>query len=120
MARRTPAGKKPRTHISSTRAGRLYRLLKQLDGQSVLRTALLKKLRVGMRTFYRDVDLLRECGIQVDVDGEGYSLQGTLSDALHQLPFPDPELTFGDIETLMRGKSATHEKLRALFKKISK
>jgi hypothetical protein len=54
------------------------------------------------------------------VDGEGYSLQGTLSDALHQLPFPDPELTFGDIETLMRGKSATHEKLRSLFKKISK
>jgi biotin operon repressor len=112
--------KKPKIHISIERAGRLYRLLKQVSAGTFSREALLKKLNVRMRTFYRDVDLLRECGIVVAVSNEGYSLDGSLRDALHQLPFPDPELTFGDIEILMRGKSPTHLRLRQLFKKMSK
>lgn len=120
MIRRPASTKRNRIHISPSRAGRLYRLLRQVSGGAVLRSLLLKRLRVGQRTFYRDIDLLRECGIDVAVDGEGYSLTGTLAEALHLLPFPDPELTFGDIEVLMRGRSQTHEKMRTLFKRITK
>ena len=112
--------KKPKIHISADRAGRLYRLLKHVNGMTVTREILLKKLSVGMRTFYRDVDLLRECGIVVNVSDEGYSLDGILRDALHRLPFPDPELTFGDMDILMRGKSPSHLRLKQLFKKVSK
>lgn len=120
MNRKSSASKKTRVHISPVRAGRLYRLLKHLNRKPVGRTDLLKKLRIGMRTFYRDVDLLRECGIEVDVDGDGYSLPGTLKDALHRLPFPDPEITFGDVEVLMKGRTQTHDKLKTLFKRVTK
>ncbi|MBY0587561.1 hypothetical protein K2X85_10310 [bacterium] len=117
MARQT---KKPKIHISIDRAGRLYRLLKHVSGATVDRATLLKKLNVGMRTFYRDVDLLRACGIVVNVADDGYVLEGTLKDALHQLPFPDPELTFGEIDAVMKGKSPSHVRLQQLFKKVCK
>lgn len=118
MARKSPPTL--RSHVSTSRAGRLYRLLRLVAGKPVPRAVLLKKLKVGMRTFYRDVDLLRECGIGVDVEGEGYRLTDSLADALHKLPFPDPELTFGDIAILMKGRSPTHDKIRQLFARVTK
>lgn len=112
--------KSTRVHISPARAGRLYRLLKGIAGSSTGRADLLKHLRVGIRTFYRDVDLLRECGINVEIKKDGYRLSGTLSDALHRLPFPDPELTFGDAEVLRRGRTSSHAKIQSLFARVAK
>lgn len=114
------AGKKGRVHVSEARAGRLYKLLKLVAAGTVPRETLLRKLKTGMRTFYRDIDLLRACGVVVQIRGDGYRLKGPLSDALDVLPFPDPELTFGDVESLMRGRTPTHAKIRQLFLKITK
>ena len=120
MNRKASSGKRRRARVSAARAGRLFRLLKLVSAAPVPRAVLLKKLRLGMRTFYRDVDLLRACGVLVDVDGEGYRLLGSLHDALNVLPFPDPELTFGDVEVLLKGRSPTHQKIKQLFQRITK
>lgn len=106
--------------VSGQRAGRLYRLLKILGEGPSPRPRLLKRLKVGMRTFYRDVDLLRECGVEIDTVPDGYALRGSLEDALGSVPFPNPELTFGDVLVLMRGRSASHQKLRRLFDELSR
>src|SRR5688572_7489176 len=51
-----------RPSISADRAGRLYKLLVALGEEPQDRENLAKRLKVGVRTFFRDVDLLRECG----------------------------------------------------------
>lgn len=108
------------SRISSARAGRLYRLLKILANGSTSRATLLKKLKMGMRTFYRDVDLLRECGVPVEAKSDGYVLGESLDSALDRVPFPDPELTFGDVVQLMKGRSASHQKLKRLFESLTR
>lgn len=112
MARKTAT---PAIRITSERAGRLHRLLKSLADGPLSRISMLKKLKVGMRTFYRDLDLLRECGIVVNVESKGYVLEGSMNDALTCLPFPDPELTFGDAVSLAKGRTAAHAKLRQMI-----
>lgn len=107
-------------HISTDRAGRLYRLLRLLSGGPTARPALLKRLRVGMRTFYRDVDLLRECGVEIETGNGGYALRESLEQALDRIPFPNPELTFGDVLVLMKGRSTSHQKLRRHFDSLTK
>lgn len=114
------AGQGMRVKISGERAGRLYKLLRLLSANPIARPQLLRKLSVGMRTFYRDVDLLRECGINIETQEGSYSLDGTLEQALAHLPFPDPELTFGDMVTLMKGRSGSHQKLRKIFAQLTK
>jgi biotin operon repressor len=109
-----------RVKISGERAGRLYKLLKLLSSNSLARTQLLRKLNVGMRTFYRDVDLLRECGVSIETEEGGYSLHGSFEQALAHLPYPDPELTFGDVVTLMKGRSSSHQRLRKQFTQLTK
>lgn len=106
--------------VSGQRAGRLYNLLKLLEHDARPRTQLLRKLKVGMRTFYRDIDLLRECGVNIETQEDGYLLADNFDAALSRLPFPDPELTFGDVVVLMKGRSASHQKLRKLFASLTK
>ena len=120
MAKKSAANKVKRNRISMARAGRLFRLVKVLAVGAVPRAQLLKKLRVGMRTFYRDVDLLRECGIEVDTKDSSYALVGKLDDALHRLPYPDPELTFGEVTSLMKGVSGSAKKLRQQFEQMTR
>lgn len=120
MAKKTASSKSTRVKISDSRAGRLYRMLKALSTNNSSRSSLLKKLKVGMRTFYRDVDLLRACQIPIETIDEGYSLNESLDDALSRLPFPDPELTFGDVVTLMKGRTTSHQKLKRIFESLSK
>ncbi|QDU61640.1 hypothetical protein Pan216_25010 [Planctomycetes bacterium Pan216] len=119
MAKRS-APRKTRVKISGTRAGRLYRLLKILSKGSAPRVRLLRGLRVGMRTFYRDIDLLRECGVQIDVGEDGYTMPGKLEDAISRIPFPDPELTFGDVALLMKGRTKSHQRLKQQFERLTK
>lgn len=120
MDHKTAASQAGRVKISEERAGRLYKLLKLLAHDSLARATLLRKLSVGMRTFYRDVDLLRECGVAIETHEGAYQLLGTLEQALAQLPFPDPELTFGDVLALMKGRSGAHQKLRRVFGQLTR
>jgi predicted DNA-binding transcriptional regulator YafY len=107
----------PRQHssISRVRASRLYKLLRILEVEPGSRRVLLKKLRVGMRTFYRDLDILRQWGIKVELSGSKYELVVEGTPWLELLPFPDPELSFAEAMSLAAAKSAGGRKLQSVL-----
>jgi predicted DNA-binding transcriptional regulator YafY len=103
----------PDPRISSRRAARLYRLLTELNESSRSRPQLIRLGRAGMRTFYRDLTLLAEYGIDVRMSEGRYELVTPLREALARLPFPPPELSFGDVLELTKGRGTAQSKLRA-------
>lgn len=115
MARKQPA---PPT-LTAPRLARLYKLLTLLSESATLRTALLKRLKVNLRVFYRDLSILRSLGIPITSAEESYSLPVSLSDAFQRLPFPDPGLSFDDMLTLSEGRSDAHRKLRTRISSIT-
>ena len=109
----------PRARVTTERAGRLYRLLVLLGRQAISRQQIVTQLNVGLRTFYRDVDLLRSYGVEVAASSKGYTLHMPLDRALHALPCPDPELTFGEVLSLMKGKTRSHQRLKEVFERVT-
>jgi len=109
MVRRKPAP----VLLTAPRAARLYKLLTQLGDGAQTRRTLLLRMKVDVRGFYRDLELLR--GLHIDI-GMGpdnrYSLPLSLDDALARLPFPDPGLSVRDVLQLCNGSTAAHRKLR--------
>ncbi len=103
----------PDPRISSRRAARLYRLLTTLDDKARSRPQLIRLGRAGMRTFYRDLTLLGEYGIEVRMSEGRYELVTPLKEALARLPFPPPELSFGDVLELSKGRGSAQSKLKA-------
>jgi predicted DNA-binding transcriptional regulator YafY len=103
----------PSPAVTAQRAARLYRLLSLTADKSQTRTALLRKLRVDLRGFYRDLELLRSLGIGVPSEGDRYQLLGTLDEALSLLPFPDPGLSLREALMLCNGRTDAHRKLRS-------
>jgi hypothetical protein len=99
--------------ITPERAARLYRLVQLVSSGPRTRTTLTGRLRLDVRAFYRDLDLLRSHGITLLLHAGRYALEGQLDDALARLPFPDPCLTLGEIQRLAKGRTAAHHKLRA-------
>jgi hypothetical protein len=99
--------------LTPQRASRLYRLLTLLAAGPQTRPALLRKLDLDVRGFYRDLEALRGLGIEVAPDpGNKYALVGELDDALARLPFPDPGLNVRDAHLLAEGTTPAHRKLR--------
>jgi predicted DNA-binding transcriptional regulator YafY len=100
--------------LTPLRAARLYRLLTLLGDGAQTRNFLLRRLRLDVRGFYRDLEALRALGIEVVTTGDEarYALMGELDDALEKLPFPDPGLTVRDALQLSVGSSAAHRKLK--------
>lgn len=99
--------------LTSLRAARLYRLLTLLGTGAQTRAALLRRLKIDVRGFYRDVEALRDLGITVSAgDDARYTLAGELDAALAKLPFPDPGLNVRDALQLAVGSTAAHRKLR--------
>ena len=54
--------RRPSVHITLPRAARLHRLVRFLAEKPRARSAILSDLRIGLRTFYRELDLLNRCG----------------------------------------------------------
>ncbi|MCI0641351.1 MAG: hypothetical protein L0Y72_31600 [Gemmataceae bacterium] len=106
--------------VTSERAARLYRLLKFLGNGAPTRLQITKKLRLGVRGFYRDLEALRMVGIEVALTQGRYRLVEDLALALERLPFPDPGLTLGEARLLARGKSKAHKKIRDQLSKIER
>jgi biotin operon repressor len=98
--------------LTAQRAARLYRLLTLLEDGPQTRQQLLRRLRIDIRGFYRDLESLRELGIEILTDDNRYGLLGKLEDALARLPFPDPGLNFRDVQQLAKGDTAAHRKLK--------
>lgn len=117
-ARKTPAV--PASSVSLERAARLYRLVEYLGEGNRTRSQILNKLKIDIRTFYRDLELLRDSRIEVTLTNRKYALVQPSDDALLSLPFPDPCLSLGEAQQLAKGRSKTHLKLRDLLKQIIK
>jgi hypothetical protein len=100
--------------LTSLRAARLYRLLTLLGTGPQTRGFLLRRLKLDVRGFYRDLEALRALDIEVTTGGEEakYALVGELDDALAKLPFPDPGLNVRDALQLSNGSTAAHRKLK--------
>jgi hypothetical protein len=77
-----------------------------------------QRLRLDVRGFYRDLELLRAAGVTVSLQNRRYTLVDRLKDALAKLPLPDPDLTLGEAEQLARGRTAAHRKLREQIGRI--
>lgn len=100
--------------LTAPRAARLYRLLTLLGAGPQTRAALLRRLKIDVRGFYRDLESLRALGIDVSTSGDDpkYALDGELDDALEKLPFPDPGLNVRDALQLANGTTAAHRRLK--------
>jgi hypothetical protein len=105
--------------VSLERAARLYRMLQYLGTGPKTRAAILQRLRIDIRTFYRDLELLRECDIEIVLERRKYSLDGKGADVLERLPLPDPGLTLGEARILAKGRTPVHAKLKKLVKAVT-
>ncbi len=116
--KRAPARRRPAGHISLARASRLYRLVALLGERPRDRESLLSSLGVGLRTFYRELDLLRRCGVKVQRTERAYKLKTSAEEAQGRLPFPDPQLNFAEMIELARYEGEAARRLASLLDSV--
>ncbi len=92
--------RRPSVHITLPRAARLHRLVRFLGEGPRSREGILGALGIGLRTFYRELELLKKCGIKVRHRERLYTLAATSEQAEGLLPFPDPQLNFAEMVEL--------------------
>jgi len=112
----TPAARS----VTANRAGRLYRLLTLLAKGPQTRSALTRRLKLGVRDFYRDLVVLQKAGISVGLVDGRYALGEPAAGAIERLPFPDPGLTLGEARLLAKGRSQAHRRLKSQIDQIVK
>jgi hypothetical protein len=105
--------------ISAVRAGRLFRLIVLLAAPGKSRPMILKHLKLDLRSFYRDLEKLREFGVEIAVQGQHYVLKRSFARAVARLPFPDPLLNLHEAMVLAKGKTAAHRKLQSQIGRIT-
>jgi hypothetical protein len=98
--------------VTAQRAARLCKLLRLLGSGPQTRPSLARRLRLDVRGFYRDLDLLRKAGISVILEDGRYALAEPATHAIARVPFPDPHLTLGEAILVARGRTAAHRKLK--------
>ena len=108
----------PSVQITLQRAARLHRLVRLLAEVPRNRMAVLSELRIGLRTFYRELELLKRCGIKVRQRSKLYSLSATAEQAEGHLPFPDPQLSFAEMAELAQCDCAAGRRLGALLAEV--
>ena len=108
------------TSVTTDRSKRLFLLLKLLGNGAQSRATLTRKLRLGVRGFYRDLEVLRGVGIEIELAKGKYALTEELAQLVERLPFPDPSLNLGEARLLAKGRTRAHRKLRALLDEIEK
>jgi hypothetical protein len=112
-SRSNPGPASDRSAVTPERFVRLYRLIQILGNGPQNRHALAKRLSVDIRGFYRDLDVVRKAGVPISLSAGRYSLSEAAATALARLPFPDPHLTLGDARALSKGRTKTHQLLKA-------
>ncbi len=89
-------------HVTPQRAARLHRLVVVLSTGPLGRSAILSELKIGLRTFYRELSLLKKRGIKVRFLRKLYHLKTSFEEAEGRLPVPDPSLSFAEMVELSR------------------
>jgi predicted DNA-binding transcriptional regulator YafY len=110
--------RRPAAHITLARAARLHRLVMYLAESPHTREQILHELGIGLRTFYRELELLKRCGIKVRQTDRTYALQSTAAQAEGLLPFPDPQLSFAEMSELARYQGATAQRLALMLASV--
>ncbi len=82
------------------------------------RDTLLDQLAIGLRTYYRELDLLKRCGIKVKRDGKNYHLSSTIPEAEERLPFPDPQLSFAEMAQLAAHPGDASKRLAEILRSV--
>jgi len=90
----------------------------RLEVEATSREVLIDRLEIGLRTFYRELDLLKKCGIKVKRAGKTYLLRSTMADAEARLPFPDPQLSFAEMAELARHPGDVARRLDEIYKSV--
>jgi len=120
MKRSATPRKRPVVQITLGRAARLYRLVTMLLAGPTPREGLLDQLTIGLRTFYRELDLLKKCGIKLKREGKSYRLTSTLAEAEGRLPFPDPQLSFAEMAELSGHPGEAAKRLAEIYQSVVK
>jgi hypothetical protein len=94
--------RRPSVHITLHRAARFHHLVTFLAQSPRNRPDILSHLRIGLRTFYRELDFLKRCGVKIRHKEKLYHLLATSEEAEGRLPFPDPQLSFAEMAELAR------------------
>lgn len=115
MTKKPTARRRPGGHITLARASRLHRLVTTLAESPRAREVLLSTLAVGLRTFYRELELLKKCGIRIRFADGVYVLRTTAKDAEGRLPFPDPQLSFAEMAELAHHPGEAAKRLAGLL-----
>ena len=110
--------RRPSVPIMFPRAARLYRLVRFLAEAPRDRLAVLTELQIGLRTFYRELELLKRCGVKVRQRSKLYFLLATAEEAEGRLPFPDPHLSFAEMAELARCDSPAGRRLADLLAEV--
>jgi predicted DNA-binding transcriptional regulator YafY len=117
--RLSPNGRRrPAVQITSGRAARLHRLVMLLAQRPRTRDEILRELVIGLRTFYRELELMARCGIKVRHKDRAYLLLTTAEQAKGRLPFPDPQLSFAEMADLSRTPGAAGRRLADMLARV--
>jgi predicted DNA-binding transcriptional regulator YafY len=107
-----------RPAVTPERFRRLCKLVRYLARRPRTREQITRHLKLDLRAFYRDLELLRSAGIPLQLAAPGYTLGEPTDKALARLPFPDPLLTLGEAQQLARGRSRVHRWLRQRIEEL--
>ena len=118
MKRSATPRRRPVVQITLGRASRLHRLVRILALGPTVRETLLDQLAIGLRTYYRELDLLKRCGIKVKRDRKTYHLSSTIPEAEERLPFPDPQLSFAEMAELAKLPGDAARRLAEILKSV--
>lgn len=118
MKRPASNRRRPVVHITLARAARLHRLVTMLADGAMPRESLLDTLAIGLRTFYRELDLLKRCGIKVRRDGKTYRLVASVAEAEARMPFPDPQLSFAEMAELAGHPGDAASRLAEIYRGV--
>ena len=118
MKRVNPGRRRPSVHITLGRAARLRRLVVLLAEHPRSREVALSAIGIGLRTFYRELELLKRCGVKVLFKDKSYSLQVAAEAAEGLLPFPDPQLSFAEMAELSRLPGEAAARLASLLASV--
>jgi hypothetical protein len=115
MKRASAPRRRLAVHITLSRASRLHHLVTILATGGHTREELLGTVSIGLRTFYRELELLKRCGVKIRLAKKLYVLFGTAEEAEGRLPFPDPQLSFAEMAELARGPGDAARRLAELL-----
>ena len=115
MTRPSTPRRRPSVHITLGRAARLHRLVRLLVDAPRPRDAVLADLGIGLRTFYRELELLDRCGVKIQFKAKTYTLKSTAEQAEGRLPFPDPQLSFAEMAELSKYPGEAAQRLARML-----